>query len=50
MEGEFGNMVVFKDNEISTASLKDSTRENKNVNPSSYLVKAARGVGISFGD
>lgn len=49
IDGDFGNMVVFKDNEISTASLKDATHENKNVNPTSYLVKTARGVGISFG-
>ncbi len=50
LDGNFGNMVVSRNNGIEVVSLKEATRENKNVDPESYLVNTARGVGISFGD
>ncbi len=50
LNGEFGRMVAFKNNDIVTVSLEDATRDYNYVNTDSYLVKAARGVGISFGD
>ncbi len=50
IDGEFGNMVVIADNDISTVPLSEATEANKNVEINSNLVKTARGVGISFGD
>ena len=50
LEGQFGQMVTFKNNEIQHVSLKEATASYNNVDPDCYLVKAARGVGISFGD
>ena len=50
LEEQFGQMVTFKNNEICHVSLKEATSAYNNVDPDCYLVKAARGVGISFGD
>jgi len=47
---EFGRMVAYKNNDIVTVSLDEATRDYNYVNTDSYLVQAARGVGISFGD
>ncbi|NJM94188.1 MAG: ATP-dependent 6-phosphofructokinase [Cytophagales bacterium] len=49
-EGAFGRMVSFKHNAVTSVSLEEATREMGFVNPESYLVKAAKGMGISFGD
>lgn len=46
---EFGRMVSFKNNDITTVSLDEATRKYNFVDPDSNLVKAARGLGISFG-
>lgn len=50
LEGKFGKMVTFKNNEISSVSLEEATRGNNFVDKQSFLVKAARGLGISLGD
>lgn len=50
LEAEFGKMVAYKNNDIVTVSLKEAVEEYNFVKPDAYLVKAARGVGISFGD
>lgn len=50
LEGKFGQMVTFKNNEISSVSLEEATRGNNFVDKQSFLVKAARGLGISLGD
>lgn len=50
IEGEFGKMVAFKNNDIVTVSLKEATEAYNFVPLDSYLMKTARGVGISFGD
>lgn len=50
ISGGFGQMVTFKNNSISSTSLKEATASNNNVDPKCYLVKAAKGIGISFGD
>lgn len=50
MEGDFGKMVSFMDNEITSVSLKTATQGQNLVDPNSFLVKTAKGVGISFGD
>lgn len=48
--GQFGQMVSFKNNNITTVSLKDATEAYNFVKTDSYLIQTARGVGISFGD
>lgn len=50
LKGEFGRMVTFKNNEISSVSLAEATVANHNVDPNSFLVQTAKGIGISFGD
>ncbi len=50
IHGEFGKMVALKNNNISYVSLEEATRESNFVNKDSFLVKAAKGLGISFGD
>ncbi|QOI97582.1 MAG: ATP-dependent 6-phosphofructokinase [Flammeovirgaceae bacterium] len=50
IHGEFGKMVALKNNTITYVSLEEATREYNFVNKDSYLVKAAKGLGISFGD
>ncbi len=51
LEGKFGKMVVYKNNDYQEISLKEATAKYNFVDPQkTYLVTAARGVGISFGD
>jgi len=50
LEKNFGRMVAFKNNEIVSVSLEEATKENHTVNKDSYMVQAAKGLGISFGD
>lgn len=50
IHGEFGKMVALKNNTITYVSLEEATREYNFINKDSYLVKAAKGLGISFGD
>lgn len=47
---EFGRMASFKNNDITTVSLKEAITDYNLVNKDSFLVKAARATGISFGD
>lgn len=50
LEQQFGRMVALRNNEITSVTLDEATREYNYLNPQSYLVKAAKGLGISFGD
>jgi phosphofructokinase-like protein len=50
INGELGQMVAFKNNDITTVSIKEATEAYNFVKTDSYLIQAARGVGISFGD
>jgi 6-phosphofructokinase 1 len=50
LEKKFGHMVNFRNNTIDYVTLEEATRQYNFVNKDSYLVKAARGLGISFGD
>jgi ATP-dependent phosphofructokinase / diphosphate-dependent phosphofructokinase len=50
LEKKFGQMVSFKNNTITTVPLAEATREYHFVEKDSYLVQAARGLNISFGD
>lgn len=47
---QFGQMVTYRNNDIRTVSLVEATKDYNFVNESGYMVKAARGTGISFGD
>lgn len=50
INGEFGKMVSFRSNTIKYVSFEEATRESHFVKPNSYLVQAAKGLGITFGD
>ena len=49
-QGRFGNMVTFRNGQMSYEHLENVIGTNKVVEPSGELVKAARSLGISFGD
>jgi len=50
LNNQFGEMVVYKNNDIETTTLKKATEIYNFVDTNSFLVQTARGVGISFGD
>lgn len=51
LHGDFGQMVVYKNNDFKQVSLKEASGEYNTVDvKNNFLVQAARGVGISFGD
>lgn len=49
-EKHFGQMVAFRNNEITSVSLEEATKDCSFVKKDSYLVQAAKGLSISFGD
>ncbi|CAN5357126.1 6-phosphofructokinase [soil metagenome] len=49
-EGKFGRMVSYRNNNITSVTLEEATNSCSFVEPNSNLVKAAKGLGISFGD
>lgn len=50
LEKQFGKMVSFSNNSFTAVTLEEATGEHRLVNKDSYLVSAAKGLGISFGD
>ena len=50
IEGKFGYMVGFQNNEIVPVPLKEVAGRLKMVDPESSIIKETRGLGISFGD
>ncbi len=50
LEKNFGRMVALKNNSITSVSLEEATKESNFVKKDSYIVNAAKGLGISFGD
>jgi 6-phosphofructokinase 1 len=48
--GEFGRMVCLRAGKIESVSLDDAVGASRTVDPSSDHVRAARSVGITFGD
>jgi len=50
LNNEFGNMAAFKNNKITTVSLKEAITKYNYVKPDSFMVSAAKSTGISFGD
>ncbi len=47
---KFGRMVSWQNNTITSVTLEEATRQMSFVDKNSYIVKAAKGLGISFGD
>lgn len=50
LDSQFGRMVAFKNNAISSVTLEEATKDYHVVQKDSYFVTAAKGLGISFGD
>jgi ATP-dependent phosphofructokinase / diphosphate-dependent phosphofructokinase len=50
LERQYGQMVAFRNNEVTTVSLKEAAIGNHLVSKDSFLVRAAKGLGIEFGD
>jgi ATP-dependent phosphofructokinase / diphosphate-dependent phosphofructokinase len=50
LDGQFGQMVAYKNNSIVTVPIETAVANYKVVNVDSYVIQAARGVGVSFGD
>jgi 6-phosphofructokinase 1 len=50
LDNEFGKMVSYKGNQICTVDLTKAISEYNYVDPNSFIVKAAKSLGISFGD
>lgn len=47
---EFGKMVVYRQPEVTSVSLKEAIKKYNYVDVDSSLVKTAKGIGICFGD
>jgi phosphofructokinase-like protein len=50
LEKKFGHMVAWKNNNVIAVTLDEAIRDYHFVEQNSYLVQAARGLGMSFGD
>ncbi len=50
LQKKFGSMVSYRNNQITAVSLEEATREMSFVKRDSFLVEAAKGLGVSFGD
>ena len=50
LDKEFGRMVSFRNNKITSVTLKSAITKYNYVDPKSYLVNVARRMGVSFGD
>jgi 6-phosphofructokinase 1 len=49
-EGPWGHMVALKGKDLASVPLEEAVKQLKKVDPEGELVKAARAVGISFGE
>jgi phosphofructokinase-like protein len=50
LEKKFGHMVAYRNNNITAVTLEEATRDYNFVSKDAYLVQAAKGLGMSFGD
>jgi phosphofructokinase-like protein len=50
LANDFGKMVSFRNNTITAVTLEEATSSHHVVEKDSYLVQAAKGLNISFGD
>jgi len=48
--GEFGQMVSFQNNQYTSVSLEEATKDYNFVNLDNFLVQGAKRMGVSFGD
>ena len=49
-EGSFGQMVSYHSYHVGSVPIKDAVEELRLVDPDTEVVKAARAIGICFGD
>lgn len=49
-EGNFGRMVAYRNNEITSVPLEEAVASAHFVDSNSYIVRAAKSMGMSFGD
>jgi 6-phosphofructokinase 1 len=50
LQQQFGKMVSFRNNAITAVTLEEATEKHRLVDKDSFLVRAAKGLGIGFGD
>jgi len=50
LNGDFGRLVVLKNNDFTSVPIEEAIKAYNVVSPEGSLVQAARGLGISFGD
>src|SRR5688572_10751273 len=50
LEKKFGRMVSFRNNSFTDVTLEEATKEYHVVSQDSFMVRAAKGLNISFGD
>ncbi|MEM7106579.1 MAG: ATP-dependent 6-phosphofructokinase [Bacteroidota bacterium] len=50
LEGNFGQMVSYLNNEITSVALKDAIESYNFIDKDSFIVKAAKSIDIAFGD
>ncbi len=50
LEKRFGQMVSYRNGSITSVTLEEATKQSRLVDKDSFLVQAARGMSISFGD
>jgi ATP-dependent phosphofructokinase / diphosphate-dependent phosphofructokinase len=50
LANDFGKMVSFRNNTFTAVTLEEATSSHHVVEKDSYLVQAAKGLNISFGD
>lgn len=50
LKKEYGRMVSFLNNQVTSVSLTDATKEYNYVKKDSFLIHAAKSSGIAFGD
>lgn len=50
LEKKFGRMVSFRNNTFTDVTLEEATKEYHVVSKDSFMVRAAKGLNISFGD
>jgi len=48
--GQFGQMVSYKNNALTSVAIEDAVRDYNFVSPDHYLIQTARAIGMSFGD
>lgn len=50
IDGEFGNLVAIKNNEITKVPLSEIAGQLKTIDPNGSIIQEAKAIGINFGD